>query len=155
MADLGRVVGKRTKAERVLFLLVESGVFYIISDSIMVASSLIRLPGSHYILESLYSQAAVHLAGIYPLLVVILVDREASMDKTLFNSALPAIITDPQHASSHLIASSTVACQLKDESTPMAGIQFAARKPPPTWGYLDPSFSQDSMSSSSSLESGV
>jgi len=31
-------------------------------QAMMVASSLIRLPGSHVILESLYSQAAVHLA---------------------------------------------------------------------------------------------
>jgi len=113
VADLQQVVSKRTKAERVLALLVESGVFYIFSDAIMFASSLVRLPGSHYILESLYSQAAVHLAGIYPLTVVILVNREASMDMTLFNSTLPVIITDLQleQASSHFRASQTAARQ--------------------------------------------
>src|SRR6266702_4812012 len=31
-------------------------------QAMLVATSLIRLPGSHYILESFYSQAAVHLA---------------------------------------------------------------------------------------------
>ena len=31
VADLQRVVNKRTKAERVMFLLIESGVFYILS----------------------------------------------------------------------------------------------------------------------------
>lgn len=31
VADLQRVVNKRTKAERVMFLLIESGVFYIFS----------------------------------------------------------------------------------------------------------------------------
>jgi len=31
-------------------------------QAMLVASSLIRLPGSHFILGSLYSQAAVHLA---------------------------------------------------------------------------------------------
>ena len=78
MEDLQRVVNKRTKAERVLALLVESGVFYIFSgvriiicllnkrianssQSMLVASSLIRLPGSH-MLGNIYSQAAVHLA---------------------------------------------------------------------------------------------
>ena len=80
VADLRLVANKRTKAEKVLALLVESGMFYIFSDvrltsmkrkktanssliqAIMAAASLIRLPGSHIILESLYSQAAVHLA---------------------------------------------------------------------------------------------
>ncbi|SRR6266702_3109718 len=80
VTDLQRVVNKRTKAERVLALLVESGVLYIFSgvrlisslkyiyanssliQAMLVATSLIRLPGSHYILESFYSQAAVHLA---------------------------------------------------------------------------------------------
>ena len=79
MEDLQRVVNKRTKAERVLALLVESGVFYIFSgvriiicllnkrianssQSMLVASSLIRLPGSHVMLGNVYSQAAVHLA---------------------------------------------------------------------------------------------
>ncbi|KAH9025923.1 hypothetical protein EDB84DRAFT_1236506, partial [Lactarius hengduanensis] len=83
--DLQRVVNKRTKAERVLALLVESGVFYIFSGSMLVATSLIRLPGSHIMLGNIYSQAAVHLAGMYPVIVVILVSREASMDKTVFN----------------------------------------------------------------------
>ena len=83
VADLQRIVDKRTKAERVLALLVESGVLYIFSgvrldsphresnnytnffrpiQAMLVASSLIRLPGSHFVLGSLYSQAAVHLA---------------------------------------------------------------------------------------------
>ncbi|KAI9433157.1 hypothetical protein H4582DRAFT_1008422 [Lactarius indigo] len=56
VADLQHVVNKRTKAEKVLALLVESGVFYIFSGAFMVASSLIRLPVSHFTLESLLSQ---------------------------------------------------------------------------------------------------
>ncbi|KAH9168530.1 hypothetical protein EDB89DRAFT_1825901, partial [Lactarius sanguifluus] len=84
--DLQRVVNKRTKAERVLALLVESGVFYMFSGVMLVASSLIRLPGSYFVLGNLYLQAAVHLAGIYPVIIVIVVNQEASMDKTLFNS---------------------------------------------------------------------
>ncbi|KAH8985038.1 hypothetical protein EDB86DRAFT_3083993 [Lactarius hatsudake] len=72
VADLQRVVNKRTKAERVMGLLVESGILYVFSGVMLVASSLIRLPGSHFILGSLYSQAAVHLAGMYPVIVVIL-----------------------------------------------------------------------------------
>ncbi|KAI9456052.1 hypothetical protein BJY52DRAFT_609261 [Lactarius psammicola] len=156
VADLQRVVNKRTKAERVLALLVESGVFYIFSDAIMVASSLIRLPGSHLKLESLYSQAAVHLAGIYPVIIVILINREASMDKTLFNSTLPVIVTGLQQTSSHFRASQTAARRV--ESTPMASSQFAGaavKGPHPTRVSLGPALSQDYLPSGSSLESDV
>lgn len=86
--------------------------------------------------------------GIYPLLVVILVDREASMDKTLFNSTL-------QRASSHFIANPTAARQLKAKSTPMAGFQMAEQGPLPTWRSLNPPFLLDSLTSSSSPESDV
>ncbi|KAH9052657.1 hypothetical protein EDB87DRAFT_1691758 [Lactarius vividus] len=77
ITDLQGVVNKRTKAERVLALLVESGVLYVFSGALLVASSLVRLPGSHFSLGSLFLQAAVHLAGMYPVIVVILVSREA------------------------------------------------------------------------------
>jgi len=148
--DLQGVVNKRTKAERVLALLVESGVIYIFSGAMLVTSSLIRLPGSHFVLDSFYSQAAVHLAGIYPLAVVILVNREASMDNTLFNSTLPVIITDLHQASSHFNGSQTAARQAK--STPMRSLQFTeAHEPGPTRGSLDSSSSRDSLASSLSL----
>ncbi|KAI9430478.1 hypothetical protein H4582DRAFT_2016582 [Lactarius indigo] len=72
VTDLQRVVNLRTKTERVLALLVESGVFYIFSGvrmvisllkkSMLVASSFIRIPGSHIMLGNVYSQAAVHMA---------------------------------------------------------------------------------------------
>ncbi|KAI9456051.1 hypothetical protein BJY52DRAFT_1151321 [Lactarius psammicola] len=152
VTDLQRVVNKRTKAERVLALLVESGVLYIFSGAMLVVSCLIRLPGSHFVLESLYSQAAVHLAGMYPVIVVILVSREASMDKTLFNSIPPVIVTDLQQASG---ASQTAARQAKS-SPPMTNFQFAtAQGPRLTRDSLDPSLSQDSLSSCLSAESDV
>jgi hypothetical protein len=92
--------------------------------------------------------------GIYPLIVVILVSREASMDKTLFNSTLPVIITNLQQTSVQLRTSQTTARQVK--STPVADLQIAdAQGPFPTRGSLNPSFSQDSLASSSSLESDV
>ncbi|KAH9058881.1 hypothetical protein EDB83DRAFT_1008437 [Lactarius deliciosus] len=153
VADLKRVVNKRTKAERVMGLLVESGIFYVFSGVMLVASSLIRLPGSHFILGSLYSQAAVHLAGMYPVIVVILVSREASMDKTLFNSTLPVIITDLQQASSQFRARETAARQVKSSGTPMVSLQLAATQGPhPMREFLNSSSSSlGSMSPSSSL----
>ncbi|KAH9015145.1 hypothetical protein EDB83DRAFT_243746 [Lactarius deliciosus] len=160
VADLQHVVDKRTKAERVLGLLVESGVFYIFSGAFMVASSLIRLPGSHFTLESLYSQAAVHLAGMYPAIVVILVNREASMDKTLFNSTLPTTISDLQQASSQFRTSRTTARQAKTLFTTMGSRQSAAAMGPhPARSSLDPSesesLSQGFLTPSSSPESDV
>ncbi|KAH8980065.1 hypothetical protein EDB92DRAFT_1805959 [Lactarius akahatsu] len=151
VADLQRVVNKRTKAERVMGLLVESGILYVFSGVMLVASSLIRLPGSHFILGSLYSQAAVHLAGMYPVIVVILVNREATMDKTLFNSTLPVIITDLQQASSQFRAGQTAARQVKSTDPPMASLQLAAAQGPrPTRDSLDSSSSLGSLSFSSS-----
>ena len=87
------------------------------------------------------------------MIVVIVVSREASMDKSLFNSTLPVIITDLQQASSQFRASQTAARQAK--STPMASFQVAAAKGPhPMRGPPDPSSSQDSraLASSSSPE---
>ncbi|KAI9433163.1 hypothetical protein H4582DRAFT_2101774 [Lactarius indigo] len=154
ITDLKRVVIKRTKAERVMALLVESGILYVFSGAMLVASSLIRLPGSHFILGSLYSQAAVHLAGMYPVIIVIIVNREASMDKTLFNSTLPVVITDLQQASSQFRAGETAARQVKSTGTPISGLQFqvaATQAPhPDTRDFLDSSSSLDSLSSSSS-----
>ncbi|KAH8980069.1 hypothetical protein EDB92DRAFT_2094657 [Lactarius akahatsu] len=146
--NLQRVVNNRTKAERVLALLVESGVFYIFSGSMLVATSLIRLPGSHIMLGNIYSQAAVHLAGMYPVIVVILVSRETSMDKTVFNQTLPVVITDLRQASSHFTVDQTTARRAK--STHMASLRFAdAQGSHFTRGSLDPSLSRDSLASGS------
>jgi hypothetical protein len=92
--------------------------------------------------------------GIYPLIVVILVSREASMDKTLFNSTLPVIVTNLQQTSTQFRISQIAARQAK--STPVASPQISdAQGPLPTRRSLNPSFSQDSVASSSSLESDV
>ncbi|KAH9025928.1 hypothetical protein EDB84DRAFT_1273296 [Lactarius hengduanensis] len=151
VADLQRVVNKRTKAERVMGLLVESGILYVFSGVMLVASSLVHLPGPHITLGGLYTQAAVHLAGMYPVIVVILVNREATMDKTLFNSTLPVIITDLQQASSQFRAGQTAARQVKSTDPPMASLQLAAAQGPrPTRDSLDSSSSLGSLSFSSS-----
>ncbi|KAH8985039.1 hypothetical protein EDB86DRAFT_3219043 [Lactarius hatsudake] len=127
VTDLQRVVNKRTKAERVLALLVESGVLYVFSGD--AVGRLIP--------------PAVHLAGMYPVIVVILVSREASMDKTLFNSTLPIIITDLQQASSQFRANQTVAHPTK--STP------AVQGPHPTQSSPGSLLSQNALPSSSGL----
>ncbi|KAH8977600.1 hypothetical protein EDB86DRAFT_3091859 [Lactarius hatsudake] len=147
---LQRVVNKRTKAERVLALLVESGVFYTFSGAMLVASSLIHTPGSNFVLGTLYLQAAVHLAGIYPVIIVIVVNQEASVDKTLFNSTLPVVVTDLQQASKFR-AGQTAARQAK--SILGDSLQFTpAQGPHPSRSSLAPSSPHDSLASSSSPE---
>ncbi|KAI9433162.1 hypothetical protein H4582DRAFT_1989289 [Lactarius indigo] len=154
VTDLQRVVNKRTKGERVLALLVESGVLYVFSGALLVASSLIHLPGSNFVLGSFFLQAAVHLAGMYPVIVVILVSREASMDKTLFNSTLPVVITDLHQASSQFRANQTADHPTKSGSA--ASFQcVAVQGPCPARGSPDSSLSQNSLPSNSSLGADV
>ncbi|KAH9027372.1 hypothetical protein EDB85DRAFT_2148513 [Lactarius pseudohatsudake] len=151
--DLQRVVNKRTKAERVLALLVESGVFYMFSGAMLVASSLIHTPGSNFVLGTLYLQAAVHLAGIYPVIIVIIVNQEASMDKTLFNSTLPVIVTDSDLQQASKVRAGQTAAR-KAKSMLGASLQFTpAQGPHPSRSSLAPSSPQDSLASSSSLGS--
>ena len=77
------------------------------------------------------------------------------MDKTLFNTTLPVVITDLQQASSQLRPTQIAARQAKSKR--MDDLQFsAAQWPRTTRGSLPQSFSRDSLaSSSSSLESEV
>ncbi|KAH9009176.1 hypothetical protein EDB84DRAFT_1211457 [Lactarius hengduanensis] len=157
VANLQRIVNKRTKAERVMALIVESGVIYIFTGVVMIGTSLVRLPRSHFVLGNLFLPAAPHLAGIYPLMVGILVSRELSIDKTLLNPTLPTIVTDIQPASSQ--SSQFRASQPADHpamSTPMANTQsVTAQGPLFTRGSPDSPLSQNSLASSSSLEPDV
>ncbi|KAH9024863.1 hypothetical protein EDB85DRAFT_247253 [Lactarius pseudohatsudake] len=131
VANLQRIVNKRTKAERVMALIVESGVIYIFTGVVMIGTSLVRLPRSHFVLGNLFLPAAPHLAGIYPLMVGMLVSRELSINKTLLNPTLPSIITDIQPASSQ--SSQFRASQPADHpamSTPMANTQSVTAQGP-------------------------
>ncbi|KAI9433166.1 hypothetical protein H4582DRAFT_2131791 [Lactarius indigo] len=147
--NLQRIANKRTKAERLLALIVESGVFYIFLSVTMFATSIVRLPGSHLPLGSLFLQTSFYLAGMYPLIIVILVGRDLTMDKTLLNPTLPRITTDTQPASSQFRASQPAAYQAM--STPMASTQsVAAQRPHIPRESPNSSLSQDSLSSTSS-----
>jgi len=82
------------------------------------------------------------------------------MDKTLFDPTLqvtgPVVITDSQQASNLNLRAGQAASR-QAESTPLAGLQFAAAEGPgPLRGPLDSdeSFSQDSLAFSSSPDTG-
>ncbi|KAJ7217712.1 hypothetical protein GGX14DRAFT_437925 [Mycena pura] len=79
-------VNKRsTKAERILSLLVESGVLYCFSGLTVLICSLIRLPAGT--LGDIYTPINIQIAGAYPPVVLLLVGLEKSLnDSTFFNS---------------------------------------------------------------------
>ncbi|EEB92435.1 hypothetical protein MPER_09054 [Moniliophthora perniciosa FA553] len=77
-------VGKKkgTGGERVLVLLVESGLFYCVSGVVVLVASLIRLRVGT--LGTIYTPVHVQIAGIYPIIVVLLVNQGKSLDQTVF-----------------------------------------------------------------------
>ncbi|KAI3595882.1 hypothetical protein WG66_008851 [Moniliophthora roreri] len=75
---------KRTGGERVLTLLIESGLFYCISGATVLVSSLIRLPFGT--LGDIYTPVNIQIAGIYPIVVLLLVSQGKSLDQTIFNT---------------------------------------------------------------------
>ncbi|KAI0258879.1 hypothetical protein BC834DRAFT_671081 [Gloeopeniophorella convolvens] len=83
MRDLAGIAGKKTKAERVLALLVESGVLYIVFGLIGIASSVVRIPGpAGTPLGNEFVPSSIQISAIYPLTVIILVSRESALDRT-------------------------------------------------------------------------
>jgi len=77
-ADVGSQM--TTPATRVLGLLIESGVFYILIGAISVVSLLIPLTLGK--LGTIVMPVAVQLAGMYPIIVLLLVDQDRSLSAT-------------------------------------------------------------------------
>ncbi|KAJ6487115.1 hypothetical protein C8R47DRAFT_515635 [Mycena vitilis] len=73
---------KSTKADRILVLVVESGLLYCVSGLAVLAASLIRLP--HGTLGDIYTPINVQIAGAYPPLVLLLVSMQRSLNETTF-----------------------------------------------------------------------
>ncbi len=79
---------------------------------------------------------------MYPVVVVILVKRQTSMDQTLFNPNNPVIVADLQEASSQLIASQTATRTARLHFMAAPGLHRTRSSL-----ELDASLSQDSRSS--------
>ncbi|EEB89220.1 hypothetical protein MPER_12707 [Moniliophthora perniciosa FA553] len=83
--DLWAIRNKsQTGGERILVLLIESGLFYCISGATVLVSSLIRLPLGT--LGDIYTPVNIQIAGIYPIVVLLLVSQGKSLDPTVFNT---------------------------------------------------------------------
>ncbi|PSR77964.1 hypothetical protein PHLCEN_2v7622 [Hermanssonia centrifuga] len=79
---LRSIRNKSTKAERVLALLVESGIIYCLSGATVLISTLIPLPFGT--LGDIYTPINIQIAGIYPTIVIVLVGLERTMNNTTF-----------------------------------------------------------------------
>ncbi|KAJ7680660.1 hypothetical protein DFH06DRAFT_1163848 [Mycena polygramma] len=73
---------KSTKADRILVLVVESGLLYCVSGLTVLVASLIRLP--HGTLGDIYTPINVQIAGAYPPVVLLLVSMQRSLNETTF-----------------------------------------------------------------------
>ncbi|KAK0243186.1 hypothetical protein EDD85DRAFT_900395 [Armillaria nabsnona] len=73
-----------TTAERILTLLVESGIVYCLSGLMILITAVIRLPDGT--LGDLYTPVTVQFAGIYPAIVILLVHRQGELNKTVMFS---------------------------------------------------------------------
>jgi len=67
-------------ASQILVLLVESGLLYSILGATVLASSFIRLP--YGTLDDILIPISVQLAGMYPIIVLLLVDQKCSLRAT-------------------------------------------------------------------------
>ncbi|KAF9258491.1 hypothetical protein L218DRAFT_1004958 [Marasmius fiardii PR-910] len=71
---------RKTRGEKVMILLVESGLLYCFAGIVGLTCSLIKLPvGS---LNGFYLPIFFQIAGIYPILVLLLVSRGNSLEET-------------------------------------------------------------------------
>ncbi|KAE9398321.1 hypothetical protein BT96DRAFT_1020185 [Gymnopus androsaceus JB14] len=86
--DITRGFDKQTNGSRIMALIVESGILYCISALTVLLASLIN--PEHGTLD-IYSPVSFQLAGIYPVVVILLVNQGNSMDKTVFMSTIPTI----------------------------------------------------------------
>jgi len=77
----------QTNGNRVMALIVESGILYCFSGVTVLLASLINL--EHGTLGDIYTPVNFQFAGIYPIVVVLLVNQGGSMDKTVFLSTIP------------------------------------------------------------------
>ncbi|EJD06596.1 uncharacterized protein FOMMEDRAFT_76403 [Fomitiporia mediterranea MF3/22] len=74
-----------TKVERILTLLVDSGLIYCISGILVLIASMVHLPVGT--LGDIYTPVHVQVAGIYPTVVLILVSQQRSLKEGAFSTA--------------------------------------------------------------------
>ncbi|KAJ7497684.1 hypothetical protein FB451DRAFT_1212407 [Mycena latifolia] len=132
----------RTRADKILALVVESGVFYCISGVVILVASLAQLP--HGTLGSLYSPIHLEVAGAYPPIVILLVSTKRSLSESTFSDTDSSEFTpsEPiQIASARTSPTSTISApELMDPSQGMSESLSMKKK-----RMLSSRFSDDSL----------
>ncbi|KAF9257700.1 hypothetical protein L218DRAFT_910207 [Marasmius fiardii PR-910] len=80
--ELKAIRGGRTRGEKIMALLIESGVLYCISVISTLVFAVIRLPVGT--LGDFYTPVNIQIAGMYPLVVLLLVNHGRSLEQTMF-----------------------------------------------------------------------
>ncbi|KAI0254092.1 hypothetical protein BJV78DRAFT_1280488 [Lactifluus subvellereus] len=99
--SLSEVFGHKTsQASRILSLLIESGMLYIVIGVFSFASVFIHLPG--HTLADIFQPVAVQLAGMYPIAVLLLVRRRAANDTVTSSHAFSYVVNISREQHSHV-----------------------------------------------------
>ncbi|KAF9065959.1 hypothetical protein BDP27DRAFT_1297897 [Rhodocollybia butyracea] len=86
--DFECLQGKKSKADKVLVILVESGVLYtFFGIGILIPATFIHLPSGT--LADIFTPVGFQIAGIYPLVVLLLVNRGSPLKRSVFASTIP------------------------------------------------------------------
>ncbi|TCD60802.1 hypothetical protein EIP91_009502 [Steccherinum ochraceum] len=101
-----RVRDSKTHSARILALLIESGIFYCISLITVLVATVIRLPVGTF--GDLYTPVNVQIAGIYPIIVLLLVNHERSLDRTVFVGSAAVHVSGFSTTASRSVAVSSV-----------------------------------------------
>ncbi|KAK1219107.1 hypothetical protein PQX77_018191 [Marasmius sp. AFHP31] len=86
--DFSALKSRRTRGEKIMAILVESGLLYCLSGITVLITTVIRLPVGT--LGDIYTPVNTQIAGMYPIVVLLLV----SHGKTLENTVFPRITTN-------------------------------------------------------------
>ncbi|KAJ7902142.1 hypothetical protein B0H14DRAFT_1271216 [Mycena olivaceomarginata] len=86
---------KTTKGNRILSILLESGLLYCIAELLVLAFSFIRLPYNDT-LGDFFTPVNVQIAGAYTPIVLLLVSMQKSLDETSFLGTIPDANPMPQ-----------------------------------------------------------
>jgi len=84
--DIRKLAHKSTTGNRIMAMIVESGILYCVSGITVLLASLIRIESGT--LGDIYTPVTFQIAGIYPIFVILLVNQGSSMDKTVFMSTI-------------------------------------------------------------------
>ncbi|KAJ8095751.1 hypothetical protein PM082_022858 [Marasmius tenuissimus] len=89
--DLSALKNRRTRGERIMALLVESGLLYSLSGITVLITTVIRLPVGT--VGDIYTPVNTQIAGMYPIVVLLLVSHGQTLEKTV----LPRDTTNVTH----------------------------------------------------------